>query len=370
QTTVSYGKNEFRKIWGNRKSEDNWRWSGSTTPTRQLEAIDPELEAASDEELYNPEFYINLIPSDQKVIDSIGNSRNYAYYQLGLIYKEKFNEYELAKSKLQQLLNSNPEEKLILPTKYNLYKIYELLGEENEASIAKNEIITNYPDSRYAKILSNPDAANAQDQNSPESIYESLYAQFENQEYDKVLSKIDNYILAFEGEEMLPKFELLKATTIGRFYGFDAYSNAINYVALTYANKPEGQQAQNIVTNVLPKIAIKEFASDSLNGNYKVVYKFNKNNSQEITDFVKTLDEVVANVAHYKLKTSIDVYNPETTFVVVHGLKSIDGANGFAYILRDEDRLKITKPSVAISSKNYKIIQIHKNFNEYELDHQ
>ena len=258
----------------------------------------------------------------------------------------------------------------MLPTKYNLYKIYELLGEESEANIAKNEIITNYPDSRYATILNNPDSANLKDENSPQSIYENMYRQFENQEYEKVLSKIDDYILAFEGEEMLTKFELLKATTTGRLHGFEAYSKAINYVALTYANKPEGQQAQNISTNVLPKLAIKEFATDSLLGSYKVIYQFNKNSTQEITDFTKTLDEVVAKVAHYDLKTSIDVYNPETTFVVVHGLKSIDGAKGFAYILRDEDRLKITKPSVAISSKNYQIVQIHKNFDEYLRDHQ
>ena len=59
-----------------------------------------------------------------KEIDSISKERNYAYYQLGLIYKEKFKEYELAKSKFETLLKSNPEERLILPSKYNLYKIY------------------------------------------------------------------------------------------------------------------------------------------------------------------------------------------------------------------------------------------------------
>jgi len=370
QTTVAYGKNEFIKVWGNRKLEDNWRWSNNTNSALKEEFVDPEIASASEEDLYNADFYESLLPSDQKEIDSIKRGRNYAYYQLGLIYKEKFKEYQLAKFKFQDLLNSNPDENLILPTKYNLYKIYELLGEGSEAAIAKNEIISNYPDSRYALILSNPESANSKDQTSPKSIYENMYAQFENQEYEKVLSKIDEYILVFEGEEMLPKFELLKATVSGRLYGFEAYSEAVNYVALTYANKPEGEQAQNIVTNVLPKLATKEFTSDSLIGNYKVVYQFNKANTQEITDFAKVLDTVVAKVAYYDLKTSIDVYNPELSFVVVHGLKSIDGAEGFAYIIKDEDRLKIKKPSTAISSENYQITQIHKNFDEYLRVHQ
>jgi hypothetical protein len=370
QTTVAYGKSEFIKVWGNRAQEDNWRWSNNTKSAIKEDVIDPEIAAATEEELYNVEFYESLVPSDQKVIDSITKGRNYAYYQLGLIYKEKFKEYQLAKITFQDLLNSNPEENLILPTKYNLYKTYELLGEEGEANIAKNDIITNYPDSRYATILSNPESANLKDETSPKSIYENMFKQFENQEYENVLSEIDDYILAFEGEEILPKFELLKATVNGRLHGFEAYSEGVNYVALTYANKPEGEKAQKIITDVLPKLAIKEFTSDSLIGNYKVVYQFNKVNTQEIADFAKVMDTIVAKVAYYDLKTSIDVYNPELSFVVVHGLKSINGAEGFAYIIRDEDRIKITKQSTPISSENYQIIQIHKNFDAYLRDHQ
>mgnify|MGYP000648666396 CR=1 FL=1 len=94
-----------------------------------------------EKDIYSLAFYTDKIPSDEKVIDSISKERNYAYYQLGLIYKEKFKEYNLSKDKFQELLQSNPEERLILPSKYNLYKIYELLGENDEATIAKNDII-------------------------------------------------------------------------------------------------------------------------------------------------------------------------------------------------------------------------------------
>ncbi len=107
------------------------------------------------------------------------------------------------------LLNSNPEERLILPSKYNLFKIYELLGENDEASITKDEIIAKYPDSRYATILKNPELVTERDENSPESLYEALYIQHENQEYTDVISKSEDYIKTFDGESMVPKFELL-----------------------------------------------------------------------------------------------------------------------------------------------------------------
>ena len=55
----------------------------------------------SENDRYKPETYIALIPKDEKLIDSITKDRNFAYYQLGLIYKEKFKEYDLAKDRLR-----------------------------------------------------------------------------------------------------------------------------------------------------------------------------------------------------------------------------------------------------------------------------
>lgn len=47
---------------------------------------------------YDPETYVAQIPTGGKEIDSIKKDRNFAYYQLGVIYKEKFKEYQLAAS--------------------------------------------------------------------------------------------------------------------------------------------------------------------------------------------------------------------------------------------------------------------------------
>ncbi|MGB1308786.1 MAG: tetratricopeptide repeat protein [Oceanihabitans sp.] len=363
-TTVAYGKNEFDRVWGNRKLADNWRWSSKKQSGVLASNESVATANATNEELYNPKFYIDQLPKEQKEIDSIVKERNYAYYQLGLIYKEKFKEYTLAKTKFNQLLDNNPEEKLILPTKYNLYKIYSLLNQNGEAEIAKNNIIKDYPESRYAAILKNPEAAAILNEDSPEAIYKNLYTQFENQEYAQVLTKIEEYITAFDGEPIVAKFELLKATTSGRLYGFEAYKKALNFVALTYANTPEGKQAKNLSEKVIPKLINKEFVSDSLSKHFKVIYTFPKANKQEISTFVKTLKEVIKYVP-YSLSISTDVYNTETTLVVLHGLKSKEAASNFIYTLREEDRHKITKPNIAISSANYQIAQIHKNLDTY-----
>ncbi|WP_452599899.1 type IX secretion system periplasmic lipoprotein PorW/SprE [Pontimicrobium sp. MEBiC01747] len=364
--TVGYGRNEFLKIWGERELKDNWRWSSSKASTGiGIASGTGILDVDANSEAFNPQTYIAKIPTEQKVIDSLSKDRNYAYYQLGLIYKEKFKEYNLSKSKFLNLLKSNPEERLILPSKYNLYKIYEALGENGEANIAKNEIIVNYPDSRYAQILSNPESVAAKDENSPQSLYENTYKLFEEQKYAEVIEKSENYITALEGGAIVPKFELLKATASGRLYGFEAYSKGINAIAVDYANTEEGVQAQDIINKAFKVISNKNFNDDADAKHFKVIYQFKNAEKEEINDFVKALDEAVKKVKYYELTTSIDLYNPNTTFVVVHGLKSIEGAKGFSQLLEEGEGYKIEKPSFAISSDNYRIIQIHKNLEAY-----
>lgn len=367
-TTVAYGKNEFVKIWGDRILEDDWRWSSKTRSGGVSGGITNNvLASASEDERFDSQYYISKIPTETKEIDSISKERNYAYYQLGLIYKEKFKEYELAKNKFQNLLKSNPEERLILPSKYNLYKIYELLGKNDEAEIAKTDMVSNYPESRYAIILNNPDSASAKDENSPESLYEVLYQKFENQEYVEVISKTEEYINTFEGEPIVSKLELLKATASGRLYGYEAYSKAINFIAITYANTEEGKQAQDIETNVLPKLTNKDFTqgNDSITNNYKVVFKFQNPKPEQVSSFKKILDEVLKKIKYYNLKSSVDVYNPNTTFIVVHGLKNAQVAITFNQLLTKEDKKKIKEPYFSITSANYQIIQIHKNLDAY-----
>ncbi|UKM65613.1 tetratricopeptide repeat protein [Flavobacteriaceae bacterium GSB9] len=367
-TTVAYGKNEFVKVWGDRKLEDNWRWSSKAiSSSGNASALSGDvLASASEDERFDPQFYMSKIPSEEKEIDSISRERNYAYYQLGLIYKEKFKEYELAKTKLQDLLNSNPEERLVLPSKYNLFKLYEALGESDEAAIAKQNIISEYPKSRYALILTNPELVSEKDENSPRSLYEALYEQHLSQEYAEVISKSEDYINKFDGEPIVPKFVLLKATATGRLHGYEAYKKAINNLAVTYANTPEGKEAQEIESKILPNLASTDFVTnDSISGNYKVIFKFENVENEQVSAFKKTLDEVLENIRYYKLKSSIDVYDPNTKLVLVHGLKTEQVAITFDQLLTKDDRKKIKAPYFVVSSANYQIIQIHKNLDAY-----
>ena len=228
----------------------------------------------------------------------------------------------------------------------------------------KNEIISNHSDSRYAQILLNPSSEFAKDENSPERIYEALYEKFNNQEYAEVISSSEANILKFEGDPIVPKFEILKTSAKGRLNGFEDYKDGVNYIALTYPNSVEGKRAEVILQEVIPVLAKKEFIDNNDANHFNVLYPFEANQKEEINEFVEKLNDAVSKVTYFDLTTSIDVYNSTTTFVVVHGLKSAQGASGFAEIL-EENKHKIVRDFYSISSPNYEIIQRHKNLNDY-----
>lgn len=372
-TTVAYGKNEFLKLWGDRKLQDNWRLSDQRSDLKTTTKDGELVETTEAGEGLNADIFLSTLPTKQSDIDSIIKERSFAYYQLGIIYKEKFKEFELAKSRLEQLLASDPEDRLILPSKYNLYQIYSELGLNRKAETVKNDIIKNYPESRYAEILLNPQAELSKDENSPEAIYERLYQKFKDENYAEVITEAETQIKRLEGDDFVPKFEILKTSAKGRLYGFEAYKEGINYIALTYANTEEGIKALDILENAIPVLAKKTFVEDENAEKFNVIYQFDNNTDEDIDAFMKILNEEVAKIEYFDLTTSIDLYDENTTFVVVHGLKSAAGASGFAELLQSDEKdkrgrrkkPKITRPYFAISSPNYAIIQRHKNLNSY-----
>ncbi len=376
-TSLGYGKNDFKTRWGDRVLEDDWRWSnkartGPSEATGEEVVADTQNEGAvTDEQKYSPDFYLDRIPTDVAVIDSLRAERNFANYQLGLIYKEKFNENLLAAGKLETVLESSPEERLILPSKYNLYKIYEESGSVLLADQMKQDIIRNHPDTRYAEILLNPQAVLAGDTDSPDARYLSLYKMYEGQQFLEVITQSQEMINKFTGDPIVPKFEMLKANAVGRLQGFEPFKEALNYVALTYPNNPEGKKAEQMIADQLPKLAAKEFSPEtgsSGTGNWKVVFPFKIRDNEKASKLKKRLEGAIKDL-RYKNIVSKDIYNLEDQFVVVHGFRSRDFALGFAELIKNNKDYRIKDENFVILSSNYKIVQVHKNLEDY-LDQQ
>ena len=366
-TTVAYGKLQFRKMWGNRTMGGNWRLAAikSANNAAMNDTINnlENANALKDTvvvEKYTTAFYENKLPKSQTAIDSISKDRNFAYYQLGLIYKEKFNEYALASGKLEQLLKNNPEEKLVLPAMYNLYKIYQITDPAKAQAIKAN-IISTYPNSRYAQILNN---VNTDDLSSPDKEYQKWYKLYQDEQFNVVLDNIDNLINQYSGDEIVSKYELLKANTLGKVNGLEAYKKGLETVADNYPNSEEGKNAREILEKQVPVLERLNFTTED-NKNWKIIYPIASNDSKTAKHIEDVIKSFLAVENYQRLTTSVDKYNKTESFVVIHGVKSEAYAKDVAGVLRDDKRFKIAQPAVIISSDNYKVVQIKKNLEVY-----
>ena len=362
-TAVAFGKNDFKSRWGERRLEDNWRWSISKASIEDKDPQNKEI-AIDQDSIFSVDYYIGLIPKDKITIDSLNQKRNDAYFRLGSIYKDQFEEFQISNAKLFKLLQSNPVENLIPTSKYFIYKNFLSLNNFTKAEEFKEDIILNYRDSKYAEILLDPNAASKEMQNSNE-IYENLYTDFNNQKYIDVIEKCDTYIIDFQGEPIVTKFEFLKALAIARVYGFKEYEKALTFIKLNYSSTIEGKEAERILDDVLPTVKNDRFLKNDLSDNYKIVYRFDTVSNSDIDSQITSLKKYIDKVDYLDLTVSEDFYNNIVTFVVVHGLKSYDGSLGLAERLENSIDIQ-AKSFFVISTDNYKTIQIHKNLDKFE----
>ena len=145
--SLGFGKGEFKRVWGNRPLEDNWRISDKSISVNESN-IDSDVATTIKNTRYEISTYLKTVPTSPKELDSITFDRNTALFELGLIYKEQLKNPQKAIRNLERLLASEPDKELILPANYHLYQLY-LLSGNSKASEYKDFIVNLYPDSPF-----------------------------------------------------------------------------------------------------------------------------------------------------------------------------------------------------------------------------
>jgi len=258
--TIGFGKSGFQKIWGNRELKDNWRLFESDSnisssdeedkPSKKKSKKGTTMSSMSDADQankYDVEHYLSLIPSDEKVIKQMHDDTSNALYQLGLSYKEKFKVYDLAALRLERFLEEKPKAKYILPAKYHLYKIYQITG-DSKITTLKNEIITEFPDSRFTEMIQKPETSTGKlKKKATELHYEKVYCDYEFENYASVLEQCNSAIKTYVDDPIQRKFELLKSYAIYKLEGKQPFISNLEYVTENFPKTEESDHAQEVL---------------------------------------------------------------------------------------------------------------------------
>ena len=251
---VGLGKQEFKNKYGNRPLADNWiisEKSGVAIANVNNKSINFTEENT---QRYDVNYYLSQIPTNENQLDSIKKQRSDAYYNLGLIYKEQFKEFELATEDFENFLNKNPIQKLILPAYYQLYKTYANF-DLDLSNKYRDKIVYEYPDSRYSEIIKNPNKVlvSANNVDSPEYIYKNAYICYDEEEYEYALTSINKAFEKYKGLEIESKFELLKAYITLKIKDESAFIERLNFVIINYPNTEESKHAESVLEKILSK---------------------------------------------------------------------------------------------------------------------
>lgn len=255
--TVAFGKQEFKKLWGTRKNEDNWRrknkmsMGGDAPVVEENVGSDPNKPNMRDEEnpRYDPQTYLALIPRGINTIDSLLAKLHEGHFMLGLVYKDRLRAYPQAIESFNNLLKRSKDNAHVPEVYYQLYIAHSLLNQSAEANRQKDILLSQYPTSDYANLILDPNYLSKKENKTEEAekAYEIAYNYYLGRDFNRVLQECEAAKTAYEGSPVLAKFSLLKALASGSSQGRASYVNALQETVNLHASTDEGKKAQNIL---------------------------------------------------------------------------------------------------------------------------
>ena len=350
---VELGKKSFETIWGQRTRESYWRNVSSkpTTVSKKKEEIDEKNIILEETEPVNNDL-LATIPRTNFQKDSINHLKNKSYLRLAEIYLEKYSDYSLTKTKLNQLRRLNPSNEILVEANYILYKVQKKQNKKNAEEI-RLQIIKQFPDSKFAKILADQNILIAEEGETLKQL-DSFYTLYDDQKFQQVLVGVEKGMVFIENKEILLEFDLLKAKTIGKLEGVIKYSEQIKNIIDRYPNSSKVADLKELIRAINLKWKTKP--TKKILSNYNIVF-FLENLKTPSDSLIKKVKDITLN----KFRVSVDVYDLSTKLLVVRDLESKEKANEVVENIKEKlESLRLNNNFVVLSSQ-YKNILIYKD---------
>jgi len=260
QATVSYGQNEFKMKWGNRKLEDNWRRRNKRVMTMDLSEFAEEADSAAVDpkkgmDNKSRDFYLADLPlADSSLRNSKLKVEN-ALFRVGEIYKNDFKNFNAAAESFKVFVERFPYSEFVIMAYYYLYDMGMKEDDFRTADIYKNLIINKYPNTKYAEYLKNPEYFNSllDEKRKVDNFYEQTYNQYITGNYSQVVSFCDYATTNYKDNHLRSKFSYLKALASGELYGGEVFKDGLTSVIAQYSGTDEAEAAKELLNRVKEK---------------------------------------------------------------------------------------------------------------------
>ena len=245
-SVVAQGKRQFMRVWGKRALEDNWRWSHKRTDMTgdfeeydYSEAADSLSGAVSDslaladslaleqelladsfaQDPHRREYYMQQIPFTEDQLAASNEVLRTSLYEAGILEMERIENFPLANRTLMRLISDFPDTDRKDVVYYHLFLVNGRLQRPDTAEVYRQRLIEEFPNSKYAKMLSNPRYSlyARYGRHIEDSLYAATYEAYTRDDYDEVMDNCRLSETDFPEGAHRAKFMFIKA--MSQLYG-------------------------------------------------------------------------------------------------------------------------------------------------------
>ena len=389
QTALTFGRTEFRKRWGDRKFEDNWRRSNKTrvnntqvsnNPNEVTQHKSDTLSAETDYK--KPQFYLKNLPLKDSLIVVSNDRIATALLNAGKAYAERIPDPVKATETFESLIKRFPSSELVPETLYNLYNVNKS-GNSAKSEAYRQLLLQKFPDNEFARILSDPSYYEKKiaELKMAEKIYNDAYTSYNSEKFNDVITISDDALKRFPQDKLAPKFMLIRAYSVGRISDERTFRDALNNLIKVWPGTAESKKAAELIAYLnqkMPELKVEEdkkIAAEIYTADTTINHVF----VLIITDPSFNLNQASFDVISYNIDNFTNKnYKTEGTLVDNKFIQIIvSGFSDYAQALNYYNTFKSEKfvrnPTAAkmmtfiISANNLKVLKNDKNPDRYLL---
>ena len=389
QTALTFGRTEFRKRWGDRKLEDNWRRSNKTRVANLQASNNPNEPAqkssdstTAENDYKKPQFYLKNLPLNDSLIAISNEKIAIAMLNAGKAFAEQIPDIPKATETFEALINRFPANELVPETLYNLYKINKA-GDNVKSETYRQRLLLKYPDNEFARILSDPGYYEKKlaDLKMAEKIYNEAYNAYNTENFKDAISISDDAMKKYPQDQLVPKFLLLKAYSVGRLSDERGFREELNNLIKGWPSTAESKKAAEIIAYLnkkTPELKIEEdkkIATEIYTADTTLTHVFvliisdpNFNLNQASFDVISYN---IDNYTNKNYKTEGTLVDNKYIQIIVSGFKDYSQAMDYYIAFKTEKSVRNTTNAkmmtFIISDSNFKVLKNDKDTGRYML---
>ncbi|MFA6247660.1 MAG: tetratricopeptide repeat protein [Mucilaginibacter sp.] len=249
---ISQGFSNFKRVWGNRRLEDNWRRANraSSDITQNNSAAiqqigDPDAPAndvvnnAAQNKATAGNYRQSLIQNLPltPVLMAQSNKRMFdAYLDIANFYRDVLDDKKEAIAAYELLLSRFPDSDNTPAIYYNLYRLYTETNVPPSSDKYKQLLVKNYPQTPFAKIILDPDyAKHISDEDSGFStLYNKVYDLYAAKQYPQVIAAADALMAQYPNNRLAAQIYYLRAFAAGHQEPLAPFNNDLQQIVAKY----------------------------------------------------------------------------------------------------------------------------------------